>query len=73
MTTHGWIAKPNGLVKAETPEDLAHQHVIVYPWSLTRIWGERAASRYMKAQGMSDAAIREVTEHHKKSRHPEEG
>lgn len=65
-----WVAKPNQVVRARTPEELARQQVVVHPWSLTELWGEDAAVRYMKTMGMTDRAVRENTAfHNQNSRH----
>jgi hypothetical protein len=65
MMEKAWVAKPNRVVKAQTPEELGSRDFIVDPYSLINLWGKDAPTRYMKARGMSDKAIEEMNIHHK--------
>jgi len=47
-----WSAKPNEIVKATTPEELAKKGIIVNPDSLVELWGPRAPKRYAQTLGI---------------------
>lgn len=50
-----WYAKPNEVVKACSPADLAKKGIIIHPFSLPG--GLFNAIEYMKARGMKPTAI----------------